>query len=266
MIVRRLSLDPAVTTLVRVLLVVTAVFLLAPALLVFVLSFSNESFVRFPPQEWGLRQYRTLFSSQEWLDAIWMSVKIAVPSALLAVAIGLPATFAMYRTRLPGGDLLRFLSLSSLLIPISAFGVGLFGVFAQLGLTATYLGIVIAHTVLAVPLVVVVLTTAIARIPPELELIAMTLGASRLRASTGITLRLLAPAVAAALLFAFITSFDEAVLITFLGGPGLVTVPKAIFDSVRYGVDAVITAIAALTFVGSALIALFTVRLNPRGK
>lgn len=261
---RRLSLETAATGVVRALLILTAVFLIAPALLVFVLSFSGESFIRFPPQDWGLRQYETLFTDDKWLDAIWMSVKLAVPTAVLSVAIGLPAAFAMRRTRLPYRDLVQFLSLSSLLIPISAFGVALFGVFSELGLTATFRGMVLAHTVLAVPLVIVVLTTALARIPPELELIAMTLGASRLRAAFGITLRLLAPAIATAALFAFITSFDEAVLITFLGGPGLVTVPKAIFDSVRFGVDAVITAIAALTFVISAAIALVSVRLNPR--
>src|SRR5690606_33522771 len=99
--------------------------------------------------------------------------------------------------------------------------------------------------------------TALLRIPRELDLVAMTLGASRLRAVIGITLRLLVPASAATAILAFLTSFDEAVFVNFLGGVGLVTLPKAIFDSVRYGVDPAITAIAGtLILLSGALLML----------
>jgi putative spermidine/putrescine transport system permease protein len=248
----------------KIVLSLTLAFLLGPAIMVVLLSFSGESFIAFPPRSWGLRQYETLFASDYWLNAVGLSIRVAVPAAIVAVAVGLPAALAAHRTLMPGRGLVQVLGMASLIIPISAFAVALFGVFADLGLLGTFLGIVMAHAILAVPLVLIVVTTALTRIPRELELVAMTLGASRARAWRDVTIRLLLPATVAAFIFAFITSFDEAVLINFLGGPGLVTVPKAIFDSVRFGVDAVITAIATLMFVLTAIVALISLRLGSR--
>ncbi|HRN29616.1 MAG TPA: ABC transporter permease subunit, partial [Terrimesophilobacter sp.] len=105
-----------------------------------------------------------------------------------------------------------------------------------------------------VPLVLLIAGTALSRIPRELDLVAMTLGATRTRAILGITLRLLTPAIATTGILAFLTSFDEAVLVNFLGGVGLITLPKAIFDSVRYGIDPSITAIAGTLILLSALL------------
>ncbi len=111
----------------------------------------------------------------------------------------------------------------------------------------------LANLTLAIPVMLLVTSAAMSRIPPELELAAMVAGASRLRAWLGITLRLLAPAIMAGTVLAFVASLDEAVLINFLGGPGLETLPKAILDSVRYGLEPVITAIATLLMVGTSL-------------
>ncbi|HEY8582822.1 MAG TPA: ABC transporter permease [Capillimicrobium sp.] len=237
-------------------------FLLVPALLVVVLSFTADDRFNWPPKEWGLRQYETLFSSPDWLDAIWLSVKIAVPAAGLSALIAVPAVIAIARSRLPGRHLLQASGVLALVIPVSAFAVAMYGVFVQLGLLGTYLGLVLANTVLAFPLMLVVVAAAMSRIPLELELAAMTAGASRTRAWTGITLRLLAPAILAGGVLAFITSFDEAVFINFLGGAGQVTLPKAIFDSVRFGVDPLITAIATLLMVATSLLMLVALRLR----
>lgn len=258
--------DAVTKTITAVLITATILFLFIPAIVVVVLSFSSEQFLRFPPSAWGFEQYAAFFQSEYWLQAAGVSIGIAIPVALLTVAIALPATLAINRTRMPFGNGVYMLGVSSLLIPGAAFAVALFGIFSRLGLTATYLGIVLAHTVLALPIALVVLNSAIGRIPRELDLVAMGLGASRGRAWLDVTVRLLAPATAAAALFAFITSFDEAVVITFLGGPGLVTLPKAIFDSVRFGVEPVITAIATLTFAVTGLAAIVATRLNPRSK
>lgn len=232
----------------------TLVFLVAPAIVVVVLSFSDAEFIAFPPPSWGTRQYQTLVESRRWLDTIWLSVRIAVPAAILAAAIAVPAAFAMHRTPLPGRHVLGLFGLLSLIVPISAYAVAMYGLYALLGLLGTTPGIILSHTVLAFPLVLIVTTAALSRIPRELELVAMTLGASRPRAWLGITGRLLIPALITGFVFAFLTSFDEAVFITFLGGPGLVTLPKAIFDSVRFGVDPVITAIATLLMLVSVTV------------
>jgi ABC-type spermidine/putrescine transport system permease subunit II len=227
-------------------------FLLLPAIVVVLLSFSDAEFISFPPPTWGVRQYASLAQSDAWLDAILLSVRLAVPTAVLSTLIAVPAAYAIHRTPLPGGQLLGFLGLISLIVPISAYAVALYGVYAWLGLLGTAPSIVLAHTVLAFPLVLIVTSAALNRIPRELELVAMTLGASRPQAWVGITGRLLLPALVTGFVFAFLASFDEAVFINFLGGPGLVTLPKAIFDSVRFGIDPVITAIATLLMLASA--------------
>lgn len=241
---------------------VFAILLLVPALLIVVLSFSGDSVFAFPPHSWGLRQYRTLFEHGSWGSAIWLSLKIAIPAVLLSVAIAVPAVLAIHRSRLPARDLLQAAGVTSLIIPIAAYAVAMYGVFVQLHLLGSLLGLIIANTVLALPLVLLVVSAAISRVPVELELAAMTAGASRTRAWLGITLRLLTPAILAGSVLAFITSFDEAVFINFLGGPGQTTLPKAIFDSVRFGVDPVITAIATLLMVATSLLMLLALRLR----
>jgi ABC-type spermidine/putrescine transport system permease subunit II len=230
----------------RLLLIATIIFMLTPVVEVTVLSFSNETYIHFPPSHWGTRQYSALFSSPFWLGAVQKSFSIAIPVATLATAIGLPAVFAFNRTRLPFGGTLQSLGLLPLIIPGTAYAMAMYAFYAQFHLIGKTIGLIMAHTVLALPFVVLIVGSSIARIPRELELVAMTLGASRTRAMVGITLRLLLPAIGAAYLFAFIASFDEAVFVNFVGGPELITLPKAIFDSVLTGIDPLITAIATI--------------------
>jgi ABC-type spermidine/putrescine transport system permease subunit II len=241
-----------------------AVLMLVPAVLVAVLSFSGDSYFDFPPHSWGLRQYRTLLEDPQWGSALWLSVKIAVPVALLAALVVVPTLFAVHRSRLPWRHALQFAGLTGIILPISAYAVALYGVFAQTGLLGTYLGLVLADLMLAIPVMLVVTTAAMSRIPVELELAAMVAGAGRARAWLGITVPLLYPAILAGMVLAFVASFDEAVFVNFLGGAGLETLPKAILDSVRFGLDPVITAIATLLMLATSAVMLLAVRLARR--
>ena len=122
----------------------------------------------------------------------------------------------------------------------------LYAMYAQFHVVVTTVGLILADSVIALPYVVVIVGAAIKRVPPDLELVAMSLGASRARALIGITFRLTLPAIAAAFVLAFLAAFDEATFVNFVGGPDLVTLPKAIFDSLRLGVDPLITGIATI--------------------
>lgn len=244
----------------------TIVFMLLPPLLVMLLSFSNEEHLSFPPERWGIRQYVGLAQSDYWLGAIWVSLKIALPVAILSTAIGLTATFAIHRSRLPGRGALSFTGILPLIVPVSAYAVSLYGLFADLGLIASYEGMVVAHVILAVPLSLILFEAQMSSLKPELELVAMTLGASRYQAWASITLRLMLPSFCASMVFAFLTSFDEAVLVNFLGGGVFVTLPKAIFDAVRFGVDPLVAAIATLLIVLTAALAAVTILIQRRSK
>lgn len=240
----------------RVLLAVAVVFSLGPGLLVVLLSFSTSDYISFPPTEFGFRQYEAFFSSSSWMGSLALSFWIALGTALLSLVVAIPATIAIFRTRMPGRNVLLGLGVSSMLIPVSAYAVALYSLYSAANLLGNPVGLIIAHTLLSVPLVLLISGSSLSRIPRELDLVAMTLGASRARAICGITLRLLAPAMLTTGILAFLTSFDEAVLVNFLGGVGLVTLPKAIFDSVRYGIDPAITAIAGTLILLSALLML----------
>lgn len=235
--------------------------MLTPAAMVLVLSFSNERFFDFPPKAWGLRQYRTLFEDPRWGEALWLSVKIATPVALLSALVAVPTLIAVHRSKLPGRRALELAGLTGLVLPISAYAVAMYGVFAQVGLLGTFWGLVLANLTLALPVMLLVTGAAMTRIPVELELAAMVAGAGRVRAWLEVTVRLLRPAVFAGGVLAFVASFDEAVFINFLGGPEQETLPKAILDSVRFGLDPVVTAIATLLILGTSAAMIFAVRL-----
>ncbi len=241
-----------------------SLLMLVPAGLVAVLSFSGDSFFDFPPHSWGLRQYHTLLHDSRWGSAVWLSVKIALPVALLAALVVVPTLFAVHRSRLPLRHSLQLAGLTGIILPISAYAVALYGVFTQIGLLGTYRGLVLADLMLAIPVMLVVSTAAMSRIPVELELAAMVAGAGRTRAWLEITVPLLLPAILAGMVLAFVTSFDEAVFVNFLGGAGLETLPKAILDSVRFGLDPVITAIATLLMVATSVVMLLAARLAGR--
>ncbi len=235
--------------------------MLAPVVLVVVLSFSGERFFAFPPHAWGLRQYRVLFEDPRWGSALWLSVRVAVPVALLSAAVVVPTLLAVHRSRLPGRHALQLGGLTGLVLPISAYAVAIYGVFAQVGLLGTYLGLVLADLTLAIPAMLLVTSPALSRISEDLELAAMVAGANRARAWLGITVRLLAPAILAGSVLAFMASFDEAVFVNFLAGPEQETLPKAILDSIRYGLDPVVTAIATLLILGTSAAMICAVRL-----
>lgn len=236
--------------------------LLLPAGVITVISFSGDSTLNFPPKTWGLRQYQTLVNSDVWMPALMKSLAISVPAAALALVVGVPAAYVASRSRLPGRGVLSTLGLAPIVLPGVAYAVALYTVFIQWKLVGTAVGLILVDMVLAVPYVIIVTSAALVRIPRDLELVAMTLGASRSRAVIGITFRLLVPAFGAAFIFAFITAFDEATFVQFVGGSSNVTLPKAIFDSIKTGLDPVITAIGTTIMVATGLVMLLGLALR----
>lgn len=245
-------------------LALVIIFMIVPSIIVVLLSFSGDEFIRFPPLSWGSRQYVMLATSEEWLEPLRRSLSLGVLSALLAVLIGGSAVLALYRTAAPGKEAAQFLGLGPLLAPSVAYAVALYGLFADLRLLGSFWGLLLVHVTMALPFVLLITGAAIARVPRELELAALSLGASRTRAWRDITLRLLLPALVASFIFCFIVSFDEAIVTSFLSGIGFVTLPVAIFTSVRFGVDPVITAIATLLTLATALLLLIYGMLRRR--
>jgi ABC-type spermidine/putrescine transport system permease subunit II len=223
---------------------VIGVFLLAPVVLVVVLSFSADPFITFPPREWGIRQYQTMVNSELWRPPIIHSLGIAVLASLLATVIAVAAVLGISRSRVPARGVLGAVALGPLLIPGVVYAIAAYQLFTELRLVGTTAAFVLAHVVMATPLVLIIMGGAVARVPRELELAAMSLGAGRLRALHDVTLPLTRAAIFAGALLAFSLSMNEVVVSSFLADVSFTTLPVAIFASLRIAVDPVIMAIS----------------------
>lgn len=232
--------------------IVILTFLVAPAITIIALSFSGEERLRFPPQSWSLLQYETLAGSTYWLSAILQSFLLATPAAILSLAVGVPVALVAYRSRLRGRGLLIALAYVPLILPAVAYAVAVYTFMVQVGAVGSRPLITLVYTALSIPFVVIIVGAAIQRLPANLELVAMSLGASKARAIFGITVRLLMPAITASFVFAFIHAFDEATFINFIGGTDVTTLPRAIYLSIQTGIEPVIFPIATLLMIFTA--------------
>jgi len=232
------------------------VFLLLPSVLVVPMSFSATSYLRFPPAGFSLRWYRAFFDDPEWISATLFSLEIAAMTTVAAAVIGTMAAVALVRGRLAAKDTISALVLAPLIVPHVIVAIAVYFQFAPLGLVGTRLGFVLIHTALAVPYVVLVVTAALQRVPPSLEMAGLNLGASRLRCFQAITLPLIAPSITAGAVFAFLASFDETVVSFFISGVEHKTVTRKMFEDIEFNLSPVIAAASTLFVAATVLLML----------
>jgi putative spermidine/putrescine transport system permease protein len=226
--------------------------LLAPALLVCVISFSAGDFLTFPPPGFSLRWYAALVGNAELMGALRNSAVLAFAVSWLALAAGIPAAYAIARLRFPGRDLVAGLLAAPLLLPTLVLGLALLLALQPVRLAATWPGLLLAHCMVAVPFAVRIMTTAFGAVPRELEEAAWTLGAPPWRAALRVVLPLAAPGAIAAGALCFLVSFDETVISLFLVGPRLTTLPVEMFRYAENRTDPLVAALA-MTLIGVAL-------------
>ena len=228
-------------------------FLILPVLIVIPMSFSESSSLRFPPEGFSLRWYAQVFSDPAWVSAMQTSIVLAMISSTLALVLGSLAAYGLVRGGYAGRDLLQSNFIAPLIIPSVILAVALYLVFAMVGILGSFGGLLIAHTLLGVPYVVLIMTVAIRGFDQRIEQVAFTLGASWATMFTRVLLPNLLPSAAAAWIFAFVTSFDEVIVTNFISGTHE-TVPKKMFNELVLQVNPAITAIASvLIFVSIVL-------------
>jgi mannopine transport system permease protein len=221
-------------------------FLLFPTLLVIPMSLSPADYLQFPPSGLSWKWYRTFLSDPDWIDATLFSVEIAGATMAVSTAVGTMAAMAVTRGSFPGRELVSALVLAPLIVPQIIVAIAVYLQFAPLGLTGTAFGFVLAHTALAVPYVVLVVSAAIQRVPPSLEMAGLNLGAGRLRCFLEVTLPLVAPAMLAGALFAFLASFDETVVSFFISGVEHKTVTRKMFEDIEFNLSPAIAAASTI--------------------
>lgn len=225
--------------------VMMVLFLVGPLLAVVPLSFSAGSFLSYPMPGLSTQWYSKVFTTGPWMDALTNSLIVGLFSTTLALVLGTAAAFAFSRKNLPASRALLAFMISPMIIPSVISGLGMYFLFSQLGLTSSLAGLVIAHTVLATPFVVITVTATLQAFDMNLLRAAASLGASPLRAFFNVVIPLIAPGLFSGALFAFMTSFDEIVVALFIGGPAQRTLPRQMFDGIRDSIDPSILAMSS---------------------
>jgi putative spermidine/putrescine transport system permease protein len=229
-------------------------FLVVPSLIVIPMSFSDSQYLQFPPREWSLRWYANYFGSPEWTRATWTSLKAGMLTTLVATPLGTLAAYGLHVSRLRWAGLAMLVLIAPIMMPIILVGIGVFYVYVQLGLLKTLAGLVIAHSMLALPLVALVMTAGFKGYDMNQEMAGRSLGASRPRAFLLITLPQVRFSVVTAALLAFLTSFDEVIVALFISGGENSTLTRNMFLSLRDRIDPTIAAISTVMIVLTTLL------------
>jgi len=239
--------------------VLVMLFLVLPSFIVVPMSFSDSAYLEFPPRVWSLRWYESFVGSVEWRDATVVSLKAAVSTMVLATALGTAAAYGLHVSRFRLTAAIQALLGMPLIVPVILIAIGVFYVYARLGLNNTIAGLILAHSTLAIPFVVVTVAAGLKTYDMNQEMVARSLGATRLRAFLSITLPQIRFSVVVAALFAFITSLDEVIVALFISGGENATLTRRMFNALRDQIDPTIAAISTC-LIGVSILALVLIQ------
>ena len=230
------------------------IFLAAPSLIVLPMSFSDSQYLAFPPERWSTVWYQHYFTSPLWLAATATSLKAAFLTMLIATPLGVLAAYGLFTCEFGGARCLFLVLISPMMVPIILVGVAVFYVFARIDLLNTLTGLVLAHSVLALPLVIIVTLAGLKHYDMNQERVARSLGASRIRAFFTVTLPQIRFAVISGALLAFLTSFDEVIVALFIAGSENATLTRIMFLALRDQIDPTIAAVSSIIIVLTTLL------------
>jgi len=248
----------------RWLVLLVLAFLAAPTFLMIPLSFDSASGLTWPPKGFSLQWYEQMFTSPVWMQAISRSLIVGVGTGLLAMLVGTPVAFLLVRANLRGKSAMLAFVLSPIVVPRMIIAVGMFYVFARIGLVGSTVGLILAHTVVAVPYVVITVMAVLRNYDTRLDLAAQSLGAGPWATLRYVTFPILGAGLMSAFLFAFATSFDELTIALFASGGLNATLPKQFWDEVTLQVSPVIAAVSTCLFVFVAVLIWLADRLRRR--
>lgn len=236
-------------------------FLILPLIVIIPLSFNAEPYftftegmLRFDGEAYSLRWYRSIIENPEWRTAIGNSFLIGVCATFIATVLGTLAALGLNHPKCPMRDAISALLISPMVTPVIIVAVGVFFFYSSLGLGQTHLGLILAHAMLGAPFVVITVTATLAGFDRTLLRAAASLGASPLTAFRRVQLPIISPGVFTGALFAFAASFDEVVIVLFLGGVDQRTIPRQMWSGIREEISPTILAIATLLIVFAILV------------
>ena len=221
-------------------------FLILPILVVIPLSFTPGTVFDFPPDGLSLRWYQDFFGDERWINATWLSIRLGVAVAISSTALGLLAAIALTRYVKRGAFLVRGLLVAPLIVPPIVTAVAVFDIYVRVGLLRTFPGLVVAHTILALPFSVLLIESALRAVDFGPFEAALSLGATNRRAWRMVVLPGITPALLASAVFSFLISWDEVVLVVFIGGARSQTLPLRMFEFIETQIRPTLAAISSL--------------------
>ena len=248
-------------------------FLIVPILIIFPLSFNAQPYFSFTPEMLSLdpdgystRWYAKFFSSSTWQQAVRNSLVIAFFSTIISTFLGTLAALGLSRKEFPFKTLIMGILISPMVVPLIISAAGMFFFYSRIGLQGTHVGVILAHAALATPFVVIVVTATLVGFDHSLTRAAASLGASPTRTFFQITVPLITPGVISGALFAFITSFDEVVVVLFVGSVNQRTIPWAMFSGIREQISPTILAVATILITFSIILLIAIEMLRRRNE
>lgn len=220
-------------------------FLASPLVMVVLVSLTANSYLSMPTNGMSLRWYEAMLRDDAFVSAFTNSLWLGVASASFAVLLAIPAALAIARMRFPGRDTIATVLMSPLLVPHLVLGIAFLQFFALVGMRGSFLGLVLAHTVVVLPYALRLLMSAYTGMDASLEQAARSLGASALTAFRRVTFPLALPGVVSGWLMAFIHSFDETTMTVFLASTSMTTLPVRIYLHVEETVDPLVAAVSS---------------------
>ena len=260
------TLNRPLRVVLRLYVALVLLFLVAPILAIVPLSFSSGSLLVYPVPGLSLRWYAEVLTSARWMRGLGNSLFIGTLATALAVVLGTLGALALARRRGPWASALKLLALSPMIVPVILIAVASYFFLAPLALTGSYTGLVIAHTVIAVPFVVIPVLTALDLLDPNLARAAASCGATPATTFRRVTLPSIRPAMASGALFAFAASFDDVVIALFIAGAEQRTLPQEMFSGLRDSITPAMVAVATLMIVVSTALYLGVQRVQRRGR
>jgi len=229
------------------------IFLIAPLFIVIPISFSSSRFLTFPPPGFSLQWYENYFGSRDWLEPTLVSFQAAFLTTITATILGTLLAVALVKGKFAGKNIVYSIAISPMIVPFIITAVAIYFFYSKLHLVGTIHGLVAAHTVMAIPFVLILVSTTLKGFDETLERASLSLGASPLKTFLFVTLPIIKPGVISGAFFAFIISFDELVIAIFISGIHAVTLPKRMWENIRLEIDPTIAAVASMLICLSVL-------------
>lgn len=222
--------------------------MILPAVVIIPQAFTSLNYFKFPVEETSMKWFEKFFDNQQWIVGLERSLVIAVLSAVVATALGTMAALAMNKLEFKGKSIFMSIMIAPMVVPVVVVGAALYTTFAPMGLTNSFAGLVLAHTLLGIPMVFVTMLSGFANVNENLELAAMSMGSTPVGAFFKVTLPTVRTSLISSVLFAFVTSLDEVVVTTFVSGANTKTLTMVMWENMRTNIDPTL-AVAALFMI-----------------